>query len=33
VREAIERADALLSAARRMRAGIGCGDDCVSQAA
>lgn len=33
VREAIERADALLSAARRMRAGIGCGDDCVPQAA
>ncbi|MFI8231369.1 DUF5133 domain-containing protein [Streptomyces sp. NPDC085900] len=33
VRDAIERADALLSAARRMRAGSGCGDDCLSHAA
>ncbi|MER8007944.1 DUF5133 domain-containing protein [Streptomyces sp. NPDC094149] len=33
VREAIERADALLGAARRMRGGSGCGEDCVSHAA
>ncbi|WP_458248997.1 DUF5133 domain-containing protein [Streptomyces sp. MAI_2237] len=33
VRDAIERADALLSAARRTGTKTACGDDCVSRAA